>query len=129
MHEIRVDQDKNRLFIRLAGRISRQEAEQVLDRMVFEIGRLKEGFAVINDISEFRLGDLGAVGVLRDTVNYLAGHGVGRVIRVVGGSRIGLVQFARATPILNKYKVTTVPTIRDAESLLEQKDQPPAANA
>ncbi len=128
MHEIRAEQDTNRLYIKLAGRISRQEAEQVLDRMVFEIGRLKEGFAVINDISEFRLGDLGAVGVLRDTVNYLSGHGVGRVIRVVGGSRIGLVQFARATPILSKYKVTTVPTIRDAEALVGQEKEPPVAN-
>lgn len=120
MYKIKADQEKNRLTITLAGFISVDEATAVKDAIVSETATLTPGFDVINDISNFRLGQDRAGGVLQEIIRFLISQKVNKVVRVVGASQTGLIQFANYTSDNSIYNVKYVPTIKDAENFLEE---------
>ena len=119
MYKVKTDLEKNRLTIILAGFISADEAATVRDAIVSEVSKLTPGFDVINDISNFRLGQDQAGTVLKEIIKYLISKGVKKVIRVVGASQTGLIQFANHTGEVSAYNVKYVPTLKDAENFLD----------
>ena len=118
MHDIRPDVEKNRLTLTLKGVFNKREGEQCVTDIVSAVNQLKRGFDVITDISEFEGSDKKSDEFLQGVLKFLVIRGVKRVIRVVGGSREALVKFARVTIQLDKYPVQYVPTMGDAEKIL-----------
>ncbi|MBD3392942.1 MAG: hypothetical protein GF418_12625 [Chitinivibrionales bacterium] len=120
MHEVTADTDKNRLYVTLSGNISREEAERTVDAVVASVSRLRDGFDVINDLSELRLSHLSAAGTLRNVMDFLKSHHVGRVIRVAGRSRMGFTQFLRAAERFTAYRPEYARSREEAERMLER---------
>jgi hypothetical protein len=120
MYKVKTDSEKNRLTVTLSGFISADEANTLKETIIKEASKLTPGFDVINDISNFRLGQDQAGLVLQAIIKYLVSINVNRVVRVVGSSQTGLIQFANYTGNVSAYAVKYVPTMKDAEVFLEK---------
>ena len=119
MYELIVDAVKNRLTIRIGGTIGKIEGEKIAREMVTVCNQLKRGFDVINDISGYETADKKSEEVFKGVIEFLKVRGVRKVVRVVGGSRAALMKFADVTKTVNNYTVQYVPTMQDAEKLLD----------
>lgn len=120
MHIIRNDIKNNRLYITLSGVISIEEAEEIKEKIIKETDSLKPGFDVINNISKLIQGDDRAGIILQNIVKYFSQKGVNRIIRVVGTSKTGLMQFAKFTQQMEGVNIHYFPTIEDANEFLEK---------
>jgi len=121
MYKIKSDSEKNRLHITLLGFISVNEAATINEAIVKETAQLKPGFDVINDISNFKIAQEQASPILKDIMRFLISHKVNKIVRVVGASESGLIQFANHTFGEPAYNVKYVPTLQDAEIYLNAK--------
>jgi len=120
MIKITTDKAKNRLHIFMIGVVTFEEAQKSKLTIEDSIASLKAGFDVINDLSKFIRGDDKAGNVLKEIIILLIQKGVNRVVRVVGTSRSGLLQFANNSIQIEQYKISYVPTLADAELLLSK---------
>lgn len=118
MYRITTDIEKNRLYLTLVGFISEQEALSIKKSLITEISRLSENFDIINDITHFRLGLEQSGEVLKEIIKHLMDCKVNRIVRVVGGSQAGMIQFASNTGSNLPYHVSYVPAVEDAENML-----------
>ncbi|MHB8904865.1 MAG: hypothetical protein ACYC6D_01925 [Melioribacteraceae bacterium] len=111
---------KNRLYLSISGTVSYDEAEKAKDLIEKEIVLLKPDFDLINDISKFIHGDDEAGSILKEIMTMLIEKKVNRIVRVVGTSKMGLIQFANNSLAMDSYKLKYVPTIEEAEKFLNQ---------
>lgn len=118
MYSVRADRDNNRLIIVLAGFVNTSDAEKVVDGIVVESSKLKPGFDVITDLTKYSLGNLKATKSLHHAMEFLKTRGVRHVVRVVGRSKMALMQFARATLGFRGYKPIYVTSMELAEKKL-----------
>ncbi len=81
------------------------------DQEIENILKLQKGFDVITDISDFKRGDSEAVKMLHNAILFLKEKGVNRIVRVVGGSKSGPVEFAENTKRAESYVVPSVYTM------------------
>jgi len=81
---------------------------------------LKPNFDLVNDISKFIRGDDEAGIILKEIMVFLIQKRVNRVVRVVGTSKTGLMQFANNSLPINSYKLSYLPTLEEAESFLNE---------
>jgi hypothetical protein len=95
--EIHVDVGKNRLFIRISGRLEEAEAPGVGDSILREMERLRPGFALISDLTDAE--PLGPVGVeqIKRLITASRERKVGKTVRIVGRSAQTALQFARTS--------------------------------
>jgi len=121
MYKIKTDIVRNRLYITITGVLSLDEANRARHTIEVEVGSLKPNFDLINDISKFIHGDEEAGKVLQIIMVFLIQKKVNNVIRVVGASKTGLMQFANNSLPIGSYKLKYVPTLEEAESLLSLK--------
>ncbi len=121
VYTIYVSTEENRLYITLSGKIDVEEAELTVQKVVQEVNKLKSGFDVINNLTYYKSGNPKAGIILQNTVKYLQSQNVNRVVRVIGGSKAGLVQFARFTQFFKNYKIIHVTTLEEAEKKLDNK--------
>lgn len=121
MYKVKTDPEKNRLLLTLTGLVTLEEALAIKEVIAKEVPKLTAGFEVINDISNFRLAQEQAGRILKEIINYCIVKKVGQVIRVVGASQSALIQFANFTGNIESYNVRYVPTLRDAEAVLEKE--------
>lgn len=121
MHRITADSKQNRLYIELTGVIDKDEAEKILMEIIVAASSLKPGFDVINDMRKMKLGHLSAVGTLHNVIEFLQNKSVGKIIRVVGASKMVFMQFVRATQGFRGYKPIYAKTLEDAEKILKKK--------
>jgi hypothetical protein len=122
MQKIKADIEKNRLLITLIGTLSLEEAEKVKKLIFKEAESLQPDFDVINDISKFIRGADEAGQVLKEIMAILISKKVNRIVRVVGTSKTGLLQFANYSIQADSYKISYVPTLEQAEKILDQKE-------
>jgi len=119
MYEIKLNKDDNRLTVILQGNIGKIEGEKAGREIVAAVNQLQRGFSVITDISTFETANGKNDDVFRKAMQFMKVRGVGTVIRVVGGSKAGLVKFAQLTKNVRDYSVQYVTTIEAAEKLLK----------
>ncbi|MBU2491426.1 MAG: hypothetical protein KJ571_02305 [Bacteroidetes bacterium] len=119
MHIIRNDVTNNRCYVTLSGVISYNEAEEIKEKIIKETEMLKPGFDIINNISKYIQGDESGASILQEIVNHLIDKKVNRIIRVVGTSKTGLIQFAKFTPQDKNLNIHYFPTMEDAAKFLE----------
>ncbi|MBI3123165.1 MAG: hypothetical protein HYZ10_02045 [Ignavibacteriales bacterium] len=120
MIKISTNAAKNRLYISMIGVVTLEEAQKSKLTIEASAAALKTGFDVINDLSKFIRGDDAAGGVLKEIIILLIQKGVNRVVRVVGTSKTGLLQFANNSLQIEQYKISYVPTLEEAELLLRK---------
>lgn len=118
MYKIRVETEKNRIVLTLAGILTFNEAVACKEKIEKELVKLTPGFDVIDDISNFHLGQDSAVPAFKEIIKYLSNHNVNKIVQVVGSSETGLIQFAKLTEDLKTDNFKYVPSFKDAESLL-----------
>ncbi len=118
--DIRADLAKNRLYIVLDGFFQDDELAKVADTCVSEATKLKPGFDVINDISNFKPATPKGADEIKRAQLFVKEHGVRRVIRVVGEAVLAQAQFDRQSKIAG-YAADAAPTLAAAEKILDGK--------
>ena len=121
MFKIKKDIKKNRLYITLSGIFPISEAKKAKEIIIKEIDELQSNFDVINDISQFIRGQDEAGKILQDIMLLLIDRKVNRIIRVIGESKTGLLQFANYSLQIETYKLKYLPTLVEAEKFLDAK--------
>ena len=121
MYKVWTDVPRNRLYMSMSGVISYEEAEECSRRVILATRDLKAGFDVINNLTYYKSwASISASAPLKTVVEHFKNAGVGRVIRVVGGSKAALIQ---ATLGFNAtYGIIYVPTVEEAERKLAVKE-------
>ncbi|MFA7228118.1 MAG: hypothetical protein WC061_03700 [Melioribacteraceae bacterium] len=121
MFKIKKDIVRNRLYVTLTGILSLDAAREAKKLIETEVAGLKPNFDLINDISKFIHGDDEAGIILKEIMIILIQNKVNRVIRIVGTSRMGLLQFANNSLAVESYKLSYVPTLEEAEKILNEE--------
>jgi hypothetical protein len=119
MLKVKKDVKKNRLYITLSGIFPISEAKQAKELIFKEIDGLQPNFDVVNDISQFIRGQDEAGKILQDIMLLLIDRKVNRIVRVVGESKTGLLQFANYSLQIESYKLKYLPTLEEAEKYLD----------
>lgn len=92
-----VDVGKNRLFVRIEGRIDDIQAQSIADSIIKAMERLRPGFDMVTDLTQAE--PLGPEGVAQFK-RLLEAHRAkkaGRAVRIVGRSAQVALQFARTS--------------------------------
>lgn len=119
MHIIKSNIEKKRLDVTLNGVISFEEAEEIKKQIIKESENFEPGFDIVNNISKFIQGDDKAGMVLQQVIEHMKQKGVNRILRVVGTSKTGLLQFAKYTNDNDEVEIHYFPTMEDADKFLE----------
>ena len=120
MHIIKYDNKAHRIDITLSGVISFEEAEEIKEKIIKDTEELTPGFDVVNNISKFIQGDEKAGAIIQEIINYFISKGVKRIVRVVGTSKTGLLQFAKFTQEHENVTFHYFPTLEVARDFLEK---------
>lgn len=84
MHEIRINTNKNVLYITLKGFLKDDEVRDVVKEIIDKAKQLSPGFIVVNDISEFSPASKNVLDEIKKAQAFVKTKGVKRIIRVVG---------------------------------------------
>ncbi|MGE5641327.1 MAG: hypothetical protein ACM30H_14655 [Clostridia bacterium] len=117
--DIRANTAKNRLYLKLVGMMSDEDAKKVHDTILAEMRKLKPGWAVVNDISELKPASEKASAYLKAAQGASAKAGCVRVVRVVGKQAITNMQWNRTASEGQGIRADSVATLADAEKLLD----------
>jgi hypothetical protein len=121
MYTIKADVQKNRLYIKLVGFFSTEEMKKATDDTISEVRKLKPGYDVITDVSEFKPAGPETVKEIERGQAHFKATGVGHGIRVVGESVLTGMQFNRTGKGVG-YIPDAVATVEEAEKLLDSKE-------
>jgi hypothetical protein len=123
MFKIKQNKEKNRLYITLSGIVSITEAKKARDQLIKEASELQPNFDLINDISGLIRAQEEAGKILQEIMLLLIEKKVNRVVRVVGESKEGLIQFANYSLPIASYKLKYIPTLEEAEVYLNKEEE------
>lgn len=116
--EVQANVGKNRLFIRIEGRVDDAQVRSFADVVIKEMDRLRPGFDVVSDLT--RAEPLGPEGSaqLRRVLEVQRERKVGRAVRIVGRSAQAALQFARDSKDL-QHEPYLAFSREEAEQLLD----------
>jgi len=114
---IQADTDKNRLYITLNGFFTNDELVTAADKIIEETNKLKPGFIVINDISNFKPASQSGMSEIKRAQMYVKEKGAQRIIRVIGEAALTSMQLSRTAKEIG-YEADAVATVAEAEKLL-----------
>lgn len=122
-HNIRADKTNNRLYIELDGFFNDEQATEASQEAMKAISTLQPGFAIINDIRNYKPTTPIGTQKLQETMHYAAKSKVGAVVRIVDQDEyhVGNLQFKRKSQSAG-YQALEAPSIEEAERLLNQLD-------
>jgi hypothetical protein len=120
MYTVTANIEKNRLYVTLVGFFDYNQMKECTDKTILELKKLKPGFDVITDISQFKpLGQDTLVEVERAQAQFKK-SGIRYGLRVEGKSKLTSMQFSRVGKTVD-YIPDTVETLEEAEKLLDSK--------
>lgn len=119
MYRISADQILNRLIITLSGTIKKNEVEKIYELVHTEVALLNRNFSVITNISAFKSLEIVSKDILSKFSDLLKSKGCGKIVRVVGASKEGLLTFHHNTNHIKNYNVSYVASMEDALKLLK----------
>lgn len=119
MYDVRVDSESDTLYLTLDGKLSDDEMKAARDEVVEALGKLPEGFDMINDISTFSPPSPDAAQPIKDAQEEILDSGVGTVVRVVTDDTSTVVRraFERRSEDVG-YEGETAESVAEAERLL-----------
>lgn len=117
--DIRADETKNRLYLKLSGRFDPVSAKIASNHIISISFNLREGFDLINDVSELTLTlDKKIIFHIRKVMFHLEQAGLKRSARVVPpGAENTSHLFAKMLP--DSISSETAETLEEAEAMLE----------
>jgi hypothetical protein len=120
--DIRTDLPKNRLYVILKGFFPDEAARQASDKTIAEVKKLRPGFAVITDISEFKPATALALACIQQGQQAIAKQGVKRIIRIVDRTHItGQMQFLRmGKQVYDAVDANVATSLQEAEAMLDE---------
>ena len=83
MNIIQADTLKNLLLMKLEGNLSDEDTRHLSNQAVFEAKKLKRGFTIIEDVSQFSESSSSAKKDLHKTEYEISKLGIGKMIRIV----------------------------------------------
>ncbi len=98
MFQIKINYKRNALLNVMSGRIDAEEARNLVKKFREGVDKLRPGFVVITDITDFVPTTEDVRNILRDATRYAVKNGLGRTLRIVSDnltSSIGSIQFNR----------------------------------
>jgi hypothetical protein len=121
MHETKADPDRNRLYVTLKGRMTGKDAKQASARVISDLKKLKPGFDVITDISEFEPVTQKETELLVQAHKLFIKKGVGRVTRVIGSELKAVVANIQFERVSRKSNIVAkcFDSVGDAECYLD----------
>ncbi len=120
MYNNKSDVGKNRLYVSFKGRMAEDEIKKGAANVIDEARKLKPGFGVISEISEFVPTTEDGRMVMQGCMKSLKEMGMGHVVRVVKGSIAGN-QWQRTSKTVG-YTADEVSTMHEAEALLNKME-------
>jgi hypothetical protein len=119
VYDVRVDSESDTLYLTLDGKLSDDEMKAARDEVVEALGKLPEGFDMINDISTFSPPSPDAAQPIKDAQEEILDSGVGTVVRVVTDDTSTVVRraFERRSEDVG-YEGETAESVAEAERLL-----------
>lgn len=120
MHEINIDKDKNRLYIKIGSMADQAEIEQALKDTEAACSELTPGFDCITDLTDYEVAEPETEEYIHRGQKRLIDAGMSRVVRVrkkFGAA--GHFQFDIVSMKLG-YRAEDVLTIEEAEELLDK---------
>ena len=118
MYSVKADVAKNRLYITLEGFFKVEEMKACTDLTISESKKLKPGFDVITDVSQFKPADPETIKEIERAQAFFTASKIGRGVRVVGQKVTGGMQLSRTGKSVG-YEPVTVATMAEAEKLLD----------
>ena len=123
MYEVRIDQQKNRLYFTLKGFLKAEEIKRATAETIAQMRQLPPGFCVITNISEFAPATPEAAEHIKQMQAVSSQLGVKKVVRVVK-SAVSSLQFKRTQREAGaKYETCDVHSVAEAEQLLDAEVQ------
>jgi hypothetical protein len=116
--QLHLDEQKNRLYLTLTGLMTDAEMRVAADQTIEVVKKLRKGFTVLNDISQFRPMTKDGVNEVARVGVFCAQHGMRATARVVGISPTAHQQFQRVAKE-NGYTAYTAQSVEEAEALLD----------
>jgi hypothetical protein len=117
MYNINADTQRNRLYITLVGFFSAEEIKKCGDETIAATRKLKSGYDVITDITQFKPGTAEVAKDIERVQTHFAQSGARQGVRVVGQNSSSNMQFSRVGKIAG-YQSTAVTTLQEAEAFL-----------
>ena len=118
MFTVKADVQKNRLYVTLVGFFDYKLMKECTDKTVEEVNKLKPGFDVITDISEFKPVGQDTLDEVARGQAFFKKAGIRRGIRVEGQSKLTGGQFSRLGKTVD-YNPNVVENLEAAEKLLD----------
>jgi hypothetical protein len=118
MYTIRADTTKNRLYVKFIGFFDYKEMKAATDKTIEEAKKLKPGFDVINDVSDFKPAAQDMLKEIERAQSFLKKAGVRHGVRVEGKAKLSNIQFSRIGKAVD-YVAEIVETMEEAEKLLD----------
>jgi hypothetical protein len=95
--EIHADVGKNRIYVRIHGRMEDADAPRVGDAIIQAMDRMRPGFSLISDLTQAEPVGPQAIEQLKRVITASRERKVGRTVRIVGKSAQAALQFARTS--------------------------------
>ncbi len=123
MYSNRADVSKNRLYVTFKGRLEVQEVAAGGANVIQEARKLRKGFGIISDITEFIPTTEEGRLSMQNTMKTLNDMGVGHVVRIVKNlESVSGSQWQRTSSAAG-YKADQVTNLAQAEALLDQLEK------
>ena len=120
MYQVKAITDKNYISIVLKGIMEADEAKNAAEEVENALTKVKDGFDIINDISEFKPVTEDAMKYIQQAQKAAEKKGAKRIIRIVG-SVVGNLQFKRLQKESNiGYDIIEVRNMDDALKYIEE---------
>jgi hypothetical protein len=104
----------------LGATVSNPEIERICREVEVCVSELKSGFSVVTDLTNCQIGHLTGLPTFRKIMEHLLEQEVGKVVRVVGRSKLIFNQISRITDQVQAYKPVYVATLEEAEEELSK---------
>ncbi len=115
MYEIKIDENKNRLYIKL-GAIDTGDGQKIYNEIQQAVKKLKKDFSAVSDIREFTFSDPAEGDWAEKVLHLLALSGMATVARVTG-NKTSIVERTEPT---HGYRIVMVSKSDEADEVLDQ---------
>jgi hypothetical protein len=121
--EVRIDEDKNRLYMSLSGFFTSQSAKEASNIIISMLANLRENADAISDLRELKEFDQRAVFHIRKVFYTLDYVGVKRVVWIMKEDPQLLSQLKHIYSSEAGYQMSVAKSLEDAEAILEHSRQ------
>lgn len=94
MLEVKVDMQKNYIFIKMEGFMHDDDMKKAAEEVIKEAKKLKKNYTVITDVTKFRPSSQGGASEIQKAQKFLLDNGASKFIRIVE-SVLGKMQFTK----------------------------------